>query len=534
MTIPALNSTHTQARRFITQGIEQLTGSSSQSRFLVSAAPIPTALAMIALAAHGKTNQARLQQGAAYLAATRQNETGWGNTPAGPPNPLATAICDKGLQACELGSITKEIIYEAAYLVAKTWTQDFDRLTPGWLPKQGSPLIRLLEALSGRPLIPSLENLTLKDLSTIANFMPPYGRPTILAVTLIKDYFRQGLSAKVLAAARELLDSTSADGSWCEDIVVTALAILALHLTGFTGEADRASQWLCSMQYDNGGWPSFNQLANWSVAWAAQIIGKNDPDILKLTTPYLLGAANADGSFGTTPPYSYPDLDDTAIALLGLAVDSAVSPSLLTKIGNLLVRLQNWDGSWSTFPSFSGQLPDCTCAFPVYIKSEDITIHAIQALRKLNYAKDNLSISRGLDWLLKRQHKDGAWNSTWFLGRTYATAQAVELLLDLSPDTTPLKNAIHYLLSHQQPDGSWETRSAGETGLALYALLKSGLDPGSREIQTALRHLLSLQQPDGSFRPFYSGFYASGLYYEEPLSEALAAVRAIELYLELS
>ncbi len=519
------------ARSFVHQGITSIAGEKPvPSAYLISAAPVPTALAMLALAAGGAGHIQNIRLGADYLKNTRLSQ-GWGNTPAGPANNLAAAICSKGLTALDPPGITPQLIHDAACLVAKTWTQDFDRLAPGWLPKQNSPLIKLLEAISGKTLIPTLETITLRDFKSLSHFMPPYGRPTMLAVTLIKEWNRHGKDEETIAAAKELAGWVSADGSWCEDVVVTSMAVLALSLAGLTEPLNKAYDWLSETQYDHGGWPAFNQLTNWAAGWAAQIVGS--PQIYQLTTPYLLRAINQDGSLGTTPPNSYPDLDDTAIGLLGLLSDPNVPLAPLHKPRDLLLRLQNSDGSWGTFPSFTGLPPGCSCDFPVYIKSADVTLHVLQALLKLGFPETSLPVTRALGWLTRCQHADGTWDSTWFLGQTYATAQIIDLLLDLKPDAETTTRGINYLLGAQK-NGHWDRGSAGETGLALYTLLKAGTYPHSTTITKGLDYLISLQTSDGSFLPFYSGFYASGLYYEEPLSEAMAALRALELFLKLT
>lgn len=467
--------------------------------------------------------------GARYLERSNLPGEAWSNTPSGPANDLATSICNKGLAAYELPWTILNLIHDVAYLIARTWTQDFDRLTPGWLPKQNSPWVKLLEAISGHTLIPSLESIGLKDLDSISHFMPPYGRPTILSVSLIKDFYRYGLNERVKQALGELIDCLLPDGSWCEDVVVTSLGIMALYLCGYKKDLRKSCEWLCSTQYEHGGWPSFNQLTNWAVGWSAVILGSQEPAIHRKTTPFLLNATYQDGSVGTAPPFSYPDLDDTAIALLGLASDRDLDPAKYAGTRDLLLKLQNWDGSWSTFPSFSGEPPACGCHFPIYIKSEDVTVHVMQALLKVGLPKSSSAITKSKEWLIKRQHANGTWNSTWFLGQTYATAQVTDLLYELQPQSEAVRKGIGYLL-HAQKDGHWDTGSAGETGLAVYTLLRTGTPPEDQHIQSALRYLQTLQQPDGSFRPAYSGFYASGLYYEEPLSEALAVIRALILY----
>lgn len=139
-------------------------------------------------------------------------------------------------------------------------------------------------------------------------------------------------------------------------------------------------------------------------------------------------------------------------------------------------------------------------------------------------------MEKGLWWLLSRQKEDGSWKSTWYLGNTYATAQALELLAEYNLPTGARQKAAKWLLSAQKNDGSWATGSVGECGLAVTALLKNGERPESLPVQKGLAYISSLQQPDGSFKPAYAGFYASGLYYEDPITEALAVIRAVKAF----
>ena len=76
---------------------------------------------------------------------------------------------------------------------------------------------------------------------------------------------------------------------------------------------------------------------------------------------------------------------------------------------------------------------------------------------------------------------------------------AVRLLL--KPDDVALREA---LIKLQHKDGSWgwlanETGDAFGTGLALYALAKSGLPATHESIPTAIAFLKKTQQPDGSW-----------------------------------
>lgn len=198
----------------------------------------------------------------------------------------------------------------------------------------------------------------------------------------------------------------------------------------------------------------------------------------------------------------------------------------------LLINLQNRDGSWGTFPEVTGNPPACSSHSPVHIKSVDVTVHVLQALLRSGAALNAPEVQKALWWLAYQQKWDGSWKSTWYLGNTYVTSQALELLAECGIWPQARQKAHNWLSVGQHSNGGWPRGSAGECGLAIAALLNNGENPASPIIQKGLEYLCSIQNSDGSFRPGYGGLYASGLYYDDPLTEALAALRAMKTYLE--
>ncbi|HWI54647.1 MAG TPA: prenyltransferase/squalene oxidase repeat-containing protein, partial [Desulfobacteria bacterium] len=324
-----------------------------------------------------------------------------------------------------------------------------------------------------------------------------------------------------------------------EDILITSLCVLCLSLTGHYPSAYvRGVKWLASVQYQSGAWPGFNQLTNWDTglaAFAASEFFTEKPGFITDCAEYLNIRANQDGSYGTLSPYSFPDLDDTAMALLGLSAADRYDTRFRGRIaqtGQLVLSLQNQDGSWSTFPEVTENPPYCTCILPAHIKSVDVTVHVLQALIKSGIGINHPQIQKALWWLSYQQRWDGSWKSTWYIGNSYATAQALELLADYGLWPKTRLKARKWLIAAQNEKGAWPIGSAGECGLAIASLLKNGESPESPVIVSGLNYLTSLQQPDGSFKPAYGGLYAGGLYYEDPVTEAIAALRAIKIYLE--
>jgi squalene cyclase len=329
------------------------------------------------------------------------------------------------------------------------------------------------------------------------------------------------------------------DGSWSEDIIATSLAILAhIRKGGYSERTEKAGQWLVQKQYPSGGWPAFDQLKTWAVGWAVCVFGETaqritDNPWLTQAVDWLKQGQNTDGSYGSTPPFTHPDLDDTAVALIGLHQAGAENPNALT----LLKQLQNTNGSWGTFSAFKGIPPAISSGFPVYIQSVDVSIHILEALW-LSLHSHEEQIQRGFTWVLSQQDDQGAFPASWFEGSVYSTAQAIELFGKSRfswarwPNADQIseanKKALEFILQAQNNEGGWG--SVVETSLALSGLIRYARVVPRVILEKGIRNLLGAQRGNGSFEPSYQGIYAKGWNYEEPITTALTAIRALQRY----
>lgn len=369
--------------------------------------------------------------------------------------------------------------------------------------------------------------------------LPPYGRPVVIAASLLaaKNMNQSGANQAV-----EYLSKTQmSDGSSSEDIVATSLGILALVRAQVSGERiERAGRWLLSKQYVNGAWTAFDQLYIWSIGWTINVLmgfgqTPDESKWLLRAAKWLQADQNSDGSYGSTPPFTHPDLDDTAVALMGLRHFQGLNTN---HTANLLQRLQNKDGSWSTFPSFKGVPPEIECEFPVYIPSLDVTIHVLEALWQRRSRSQDQATWRGLNWVLRQQSETGEFPVVWFEGPIYSTAQTLELLSKWGYSWGQWKTArqiynaqrraYEYLLIHQNFDGSWGS-SVIETSLAVSALCYYGRYVPEEALAKGISKILSWQLADGSFQPSYQGMLKDGTM-KKPLTTALTAIRALQRY----
>jgi len=508
-----------KATQFVTEGMEQILEDNLDQDHGVSPSPGATALASLALLALGKEFKAAQQRGIQWLWQNYQGG-GWGKVPDGPIDEEITKIARLALQGSQGGMMTKLKILSQA--------------------RQFSQMILSL----GQKVVPGLEGPTPEEIvlpnileEKVLRKLPLYGRPVVVAAAMLATDSQEALKQ----GAQYLLPVQMEDGSWSEDIIATSLAILALmRLGSYQESCQKAGYWLLTRQYNSGGWPAFDQLKNWAMGWALCIFSETanlkELPWLEAGVHWLRQAQNADGSYGSTPPYTHPDLDDTAVALLGLKRVGMENP-----LGfNYLRRLQNEDGSWSTFPNFQGVPPQIASEFPVYITSVDVTIHVLEALWRPRGNQEE-AFYKGLKWLLTQQQKEGEYPASWYEGNIYSTAQSLELLgkwkfhwkqLNLTRQIFEARQkALNYILANQQADGGWG--SVVETGLALSSVLLYSKGVPREVFDQGIKHLLQAQAANGSFKPSYRAIYAKGWNYEEPIATALTALRAYNRYLKL-
>lgn len=522
-----VNESLKNARNYVLNGGEQILNGSLDEIHSISPSPGATALASFALLLLGDEYKPGHQAGIQWLLKNRYS-SGWSRVPMGETDQEITHLVNKVMLASQGRILTKIFLSSQAQEISNIVLSLGKSVVPGIegpLPEETR-----LPNLLAEPVLQKL---------------PPYGRPVVISASLLAA--KNINTLEVGLAIDYLKKSQMSDGSWSEDIVATSLAIIALIRAQETGQqVNKAGQWLKSKQYSNGAWAAFDQLFIWSIGLAIHTFMEFKQTSEELNWVHRAGrwlakSQNSDGSYGSTPPFTQPDLDDTAVALMGLQHLDRKSASNSIK---LLRRLQNKDGSWSTFPSYQGTPPDLECTFPVYIPSTDVTIHVLEVLWATSARNGNSEIFQGLNWLLGKQLPSGEVPAVWYEGPIYGTAQTLELLSKWNQSWRQWKAAsqiyniqqktFQYLSSLQNTDGHWGC-SVIETSLALSALSLSSSNfsnfpLSSDALKKGIRSIISEQLPNGSFNPSYQGIYAKGWNYEEPLTTALCAIKAMERF----
>jgi len=254
---------------------------------------------------------------------------------------------------------------------------------------------------------------------------------------------------------------------------------------------------------------------------------------------------------------SYPDVDDTAVAVLVLARartalgnDAAIDHAIKRAVGWIL-GLQCSNGGWASFDrdntnSLLAKLPFCDFGEVLDPPTVDVTAHVVEALAHLGWTVRDTPVARALAFIKTAQEEDGSWFGRWGVNHIYGTAAVLPALAAIGENMTAeyVLRACDWIAEHQNADGGWgETpasyvdtslrgigdSTASQTAWALMALLAT---PDSRYlsiIQAGVGFLLRTQHDGTWHEPQYTGTgfpgYGVGSRLNENVHERTVSIR---------
>jgi squalene-hopene/tetraprenyl-beta-curcumene cyclase len=218
----------------------------------------------------------------------------------------------------------------------------------------------------------------------------------------------------------------------------------------------------------------------------------------------------------------YPDIDDTAMVLLGLlhakGSNARAHEAAERRAVNWLLAMQSEDGGWAAFDvdnnwAVLNKVPFADHNAMLDPTCPDITGRVVESLSRRGLA-DHDAVRRGVAYLLQTQEKDGSWYGRWGVNYIYGSFLAMRGLaasgLPVSHDS--IVRAAAWLRSIQNADGGWgescasydkdrfvpAKSCASQTSWAVLGLLAAG-DRDSAALRRGVSYLLQHQNPDGSW-----------------------------------
>lgn len=166
--------------------------------------------------------------------------------------------------------------------------------------------------------------------------------------------------------------------------------------------------------------------------------------------------------------HHYPDLDDTAVALMVLArlrdhprYSGPRIEAAIRRGTHWILGLQCKSGGWAAFDPdnhhvFLTKIPFCDFGEVLDPPSADVTSHVLEALALLGYDRIHPAVARGIEFLAGEQESDGSWFGRWGVNYVYGTGAALTALAALGLGRTSMaERGADWLVAHQGEDGGW-------------------------------------------------------------------------------
>jgi squalene-hopene/tetraprenyl-beta-curcumene cyclase len=218
----------------------------------------------------------------------------------------------------------------------------------------------------------------------------------------------------------------------------------------------------------------------------------------------------------------YPDIDDTAIAVLVLSkIRTQVSDTerldeVIERAVNWMIAMQSSNGGWGAFDKDNDKQILAAIPFSDFGEvldpaSADVTAHVLEVLTFLGRDRSDPVVARGYDFLRQEQEPGGSWFGRWGVNHIYGTAAVLPAMRALGEDmgADHIRRAAAWLVEHQNENGGWGESCASymdatqigegkttvsQTAWALMGLLAVSETDYAESVYRGMNYLLSLQE----------------------------------------
>ncbi|MFM8551477.1 MAG: squalene--hopene cyclase [Nitrospiraceae bacterium] len=220
----------------------------------------------------------------------------------------------------------------------------------------------------------------------------------------------------------------------------------------------------------------------------------------------------------------FPDVDDSAVVLMGLAkvrmANREAQQRAMVRGYRWVMAMQGSDGGWGAYDKDNNRMVFNLIPFADHRalldpSTADLAGRCLELLGTLGYDRTHPAAVRALNYLRREQEPDGSWFGRWGVNYVYGTWSVLAGLRMIGEDMSApyIERAVAWLESKQNPDGGWgesclsyaDREMAGrgvstpsQTAWALLALLSAGVT-NSITVVRGIHYLLRHQREDGSW-----------------------------------
>lgn len=261
----------------------------------------------------------------------------------------------------------------------------------------------------------------------------------------------------------------------------------------------------------------------------------------------------------------YPDLDDSAVVVMGLSQvrlrDEARKRRAIARCLNWMASMQCQPGGWAAFDIDNDRdwlnfIPYGDLKAMIDPNTADVTARVLEMLGECNLAMDDRSVERAIAYLIREQEADGSWFGRWGVNYIYGTSGVLSALSLIAPTQcqSQIDRGAAWLISCQNVDGGWgETcasyddsrlkgtgvSTASQTAWALLGIMAAMTATkftGRGAIDRGVKYLLDTQRSDGTWDEdqFTGTGFPCHFYLKYHLYQQYFPLQAIARYRQLS
>ncbi|HET8998474.1 MAG TPA: squalene--hopene cyclase [bacterium] len=357
-----------------------------------------------------------------------------------------------------------------------------------WARGTIGPLTIVLSRRPVRPLGVDLPEIVLEGTEPTLARVPGAG-PFWWLDKLLKLYESSPVKPGRNAARRRLVtwveEHQEADGSWGGIQPPWVYSLIALNLEGLGTDHPVMRKGLEGMRRfsleDESGW-RFQACMSpvWDAAWALRALAAagiraEHPSVRRAVRWILNEQITGPGDWCVRCPDVpcggwafefdndlYPDIDDTAVVVVGLLECGAGEEArdAVERARRWVLAMRSRNGAWGAFDrdntrEIIKKLPFCDFGAVLDPPSEDVTAHVLEMEALLGADERDPHVAGGLEYLRRTQTPAGSWFGRWGVNYIYGTWCVVSALAALGTGRSMIDRAAQWLLAVQNPDGGW-------------------------------------------------------------------------------